>query len=196
MICLTERMLPRQSPSPDIEEKYKSSPQRGKLISQENAPEELRILSGLVVDGKIKTADAFLYHAAAGEHITVYILEQTFGTFGSSSFYHEPRWLWPDIWEQNPPRYDDDRDKIVGNSHGAFMAARVADKEYGIAKRAQLVIVLADSASRIATGAAKNHSYMLRALKAIIRDVQQLELQGKAVLNMSHCRFSRLKKCS
>lgn len=129
----------------------------------------------------------YIYDDSAGEGITVYVIDtganpanpEYTGMSGKIS------WLWPayDLWNilpeaQFPDWYPSETDPA---DHGACMMSKIAGPKYGVAKKANIVVVkIVTDQERGIVGLS-----ILPALRAVKKHIETHATQGKAVVNFS-----------
>ncbi|KAJ0278410.1 hypothetical protein COL940_007266 [Colletotrichum noveboracense] len=152
-------LVPNSKRAEDVDEKWfmESLDRRGEIkkravVKQDKAPVELIMFSQPpLVD--IKALTSYSYDDSAGAGITVYVLDSGYYTKNSNSV-------------------EEDRDS---DGHGSCAGSKVNGPKYGVAKKAELVIVKAGDTS----------GDTLDGLDQILRDVRDKKLQNKAVVNFS-----------
>ncbi|KAJ0316333.1 hypothetical protein Brms1b_005544 [Colletotrichum noveboracense] len=158
-------LVPNSKRAEDVDEKWfmESLDRRGEIkkravVKQDKAPVELIMFSQPpLVD--IKALTSYSYDDSAGAGITVYVLDSGYYTKNSVS-------------TQAENSVEEDRDS---DGHGSCAGSKVNGPKYGVAKKAELVIVKAGDTS----------GDTLDGLDQILRDVRDKKLQNKAVVNFS-----------
>lgn len=178
----------------DNESSGAPNPQRRALGGQFFARWDLSMIS---TPWNRSLGQSYAYDAAAGEGSTVYSLDSGVNTASKVGLLFSllpsavtltmkdynlmdvpPRWIFiPIIPTEDIPGYPAgvnlEKNDLLG--HGTCMASKIAGKAYGVAKKAQLVIVKK----------ASNHiSYLIDGLNLIIQDIDQRNIQ-KAVISWS-----------
>ncbi|KAF5494539.1 Subtilisin-like protease 2 [Colletotrichum siamense] len=171
-------LVPNSKRAEDVDEKWfmESLDRRGEIkkravVKQDKAPVELIMFSQPpLVD--IKALTSYSYDDSAGAGITVYVLDSGYYTKNSeyTGMAVKPRWIFAGT--QAEKSVEEDRDS---DGHGSCAGSKVNGPKYGVAKKAELVIVKAGDTS----------GDTLDGLDQILRDVRDKKLQNKAVVNFS-----------
>ncbi|KAI8224406.1 Subtilisin-like protease 2 [Colletotrichum sp. SAR 10_99] len=171
-------LVPNSKRAEDVDEKWfmESLDRRGDIkkravVKQDKAPVELIMFSQPpLVD--IKALTSYSYDDSAGAGITVYVLDSGYYTKNSeyTGMAVKPRWIFAGT--QAEKSVEEDRDS---DGHGSCAGSKVNGPKYGVAKKAELVIVKAGDTS----------GDTLDGLDQILRDVRDKKLQNKAVVNFS-----------
>ncbi|GKT44795.1 alkaline proteinase [Colletotrichum spaethianum] len=174
----TSQLVPNSKRDQDVHEKWwmESLNKLGKIkkravVKQSNAPTELVMFSQPpLVD--IKALTSYSYDDSAGAGITVYVLDSGYYTKNSeyTGMAVKPRWIFAGSQADKSVEEDNDSD-----GHGSCAGSKVNGPTYGVAKKADLVIVK--------TGMSSGDT--LDGLSQILTDVRDKKLQNKAVVNFS-----------
>ncbi|KAH6692679.1 oryzin [Plectosphaerella plurivora] len=133
-------------------------------VAQMNAPPGLvRLSNGAPATGN------YVFDTTGGQGITVYVVDT--GVRVDHSEFQGRAVLGTNTVDNSP----DDQ-----NGHGSHVAGTIAGQTFGVAKNANIVAVKVLDG----TGAGSNAG-VLDGMQFIIQDVQQKNLRGKAVMNMS-----------
>nr|XP_036578819.1 subtilisin-like protease [Colletotrichum truncatum]KAF6786202.1 subtilisin-like protease [Colletotrichum truncatum] len=133
------------------------------VVKQDKAPTELIMFSQPpLVD--IKVLSAYTYDDSAGTDITVYVLDSGYYTKNSeyTGMAVKPRWIFGGSQADKSVEED-----IDSGGHGSCAGSKVNGPKYGTAKKANLVVVKAETAS----------DDTLDALNKILQDVRDKKLE-------------------
>lgn len=123
----------------------------------------------------------YVYDPAAGEGITVYVIDSGMNTkLPEFANLGEVRWLWPPekyLRTNGLSKTEDDQ-----KGHGTCVVSKIAGRDYGIAKKVQIVVCKLYYNSK----GQPRESSVLNCLQYILEDLDDKELQGKAVLNFAY----------
>lgn len=157
---------------------------------EESAPPELRFVSqpkGVNLDLRGDddlggVVPYYAYDAAAGEDITVYVIDS--GANPSNPEYTDmlgtKRWLDVDeeYWQEHAVIPSTETDE---QNHGSCVLSKVAGKTYGVAKKANVVIAKV-GVQQTDTALAGWYTYLLGKVR---EDILRENLKGRAVVNLS-----------
>ena len=163
-----------------------------------NAPPDLRFISEPKNSNLLFTTD-YIFDDSAGVGITVYVID-TGANPSNPDFSGMPgttRWLWPsESWwnlflnSAFKQPYGVESDTA---NHGSCVISKIAGVFYGVAKRANIVVVKAITSSRPFYEKLILRTSLLKSLSLVQEDIERLakstnpqdRVNGKAVLNMS-----------
>lgn len=129
----------------------------------------------------INLIDDYRYNSAAGEGITVYVVDSGANTFLSEyrGMVGNIRWLFP----ANPnipgawPNTESDE-----TGHGTCILSKIAGPRYGVAKKVDVAIVKTFSGE---FDKEMQDFEVISVWSAVKQDIENNNLQGKAVVNYS-----------
>ena len=172
--------------------------EKRKTTGQPNAQPDLRFISEPKNSNLLFTRD-YIFDDSAGVGTTVYVID-TGANPAHPDFSGMPgtkRWLWPseNWWNLfsnsafNQP-YGIESDP---SNHGCCVTSKIAGVFYGVAKRANIVVVKAITSSRPGYEKLILRSSIIKSLSLVQEDIERLSrsanpqdrVNGKAVLNMS-----------
>ncbi len=185
-------------PGPASHDANTTSKQRLKkrtTTSQPNAPADLRFISqpkGAIIDD----TEEYSYDDSAGEGITVYVVDS--GANPDNPDFDlmegEIEWLWPTEEEWNLltiPGFDQPyKSETDPSNHGSCVISKVAGYDWGVAKRANIVVVKVIAGSTEATKDALLQTSLFKSMSLIQEDIMAraaagMPVNGKAVVNFS-----------
>lgn len=162
------------------------------MIPQKNAKDDLRFISRPrgIMQMLLMSKD-YLYDDSAGEGISIYVVDsganpahpEYTGMLGSIE------WLWPgkDLWQILPRKDFSDwyPSKTDSVDHGACMISKAVGPEYGVAKKANIVVV-----KLIFEGGKLVPASLMSAIASVKQDIddkaeQGNPITGKVVVNFS-----------
>ncbi|QKX61405.1 uncharacterized protein TRUGW13939_08553 [Talaromyces rugulosus] len=151
------------------------------LVSQVNADTSLRVVSQPRNVPMINLIDDYRYNSAAGEGITVYVVDSGANTFLSEyrGVVGNIRWLFranPNIPGAWPNKESDE------TGHGTCILSKIAGPRYGVAKKVDVVIVKTFSGE---FDKEMQDFEVISVWSAVKQDIENNNLQGKAVVNYS-----------
>lgn len=175
----------------------KTKSKRAGFDTQRDAKDELKVVSqpeGI----DLSSLDGYTYDSTAGEGITVYVVD-TGAHIKNPDYidmYGSKEWIIPKLRDAHPTWNENQDDPV---DHGTCVISKVASKDYGVAKKANIVVVKMPS-FKDADGDVHldiNADDLLKVFVAVQRDINTKERQGKAVVNMSfQCKLSSLGSCN
>lgn len=127
----------------------------------------------------------YKYNSAAGEGITVYVVDSGANTFLSEyrGMVGSKRWLFPvDRNFQGPIQGNWPNTETDETGHGTCILSKIAGPRYGVAKKVDVVIVKTFSGRYYKD---LQDFEMIRTWTAVKEDIEKNNLQGKAVVNFS-----------
>ncbi|CRG84196.1 Sexual differentiation process putative subtilase-type proteinase isp6 [Talaromyces islandicus] len=147
-----------------------------RLISQDDALASLRVVSQPHNVTIIDLTDNYKYNSAGGSGITVYVIDSGANPQNPEyiSMPGSKRWLFPSGAAATQT------DEL---NHGSCVLSKVAGPRYGVAKNADVVIVKVPTGPGIVD--ALMDSSVLDMWTRVGKDIQENNLQGKAVINFS-----------
>ena len=164
------------------------------MIRQENAQWDLKFISrprGLV--GTNYHSQEYLYDDSAGEGISIYVVD-----FGANILHPEYtgmvgsiKWLWPgqDLWGILPMTSFRDwyPAKADPYNHGTCMMSKMAGPEYGVAKKANIVVV-----KLVYNGRERRimPASLMNAIALIKQDIEDKAEQGNSITGKVVVNFS------
>lgn len=189
-------IVPNDTPTKSRLEKREKSETTG----QANAQPDLRFISEPKNSDLEFTTD-YVFDHSAGVGMTVYVID-TGASPSNPDFSGMPgntRWLWPsENWwniflNKNQAFNSPFGVQADTANHGCCVISKVAGVLFGVAKRANIVVVKAITSSRPGFEKAILRMSIIKSLSLVLEDVQRLaqsqdpqdRVNGKAVLNMS-----------
>lgn len=169
-----------------------------KTTGQPNAQPDLRFISE-PKDSTLSSTTDYVFDNSAGVGITVYVID-TGANPSNPDFSGMPgttRWLWPteswwNLFLNSAFRQPFGAQTDTAN-HGCCVISKVAGIFYGVAKRANIVVVKAITSSRPGFEKRILRMSIIKSLSLVQEDVERLakstnpqdRVNGKATLNMS-----------
>lgn len=169
-----------------------------RITGQPDAQPDLRFISE-PKDSRLGLTTDYVFDDSAGEGITVYVID-TGANPSNPDFSGMPgpkRWLWPtenwwNLFLNSAFRQPFGVQSDTAN-HGCCVISKVAGVSYGVAKRANIVVVKAITSSRPGFEKRILRMSIIKSLSLIQEDIERLaksadprdRVNGKAVLNMS-----------
>lgn len=159
------------------------------------APADLRFISQ-PRDGNIEDTSEYVFDDSSGEGITIYVVD-TGANPANPDFSHmwgKTDWLWPseEMWNSLSRKdFDEPYESYTDTGdHGACIISKAAGLYYGVAKKANIVVV------KIVSGITENtkgkfvSASLIEALGNVIEDMDNRAkggnpVNGKTVVNLS-----------
>ena len=169
-----------------------------RTTGQANAQPDLRFISE-PKDSTLTFTTDYVYDDSAGVGITVYVIDTGANPFNPdfSGMPGTTRWLWPtESWWNlflNSAFMQPFGVQSDTANHGCCVISKVAGVFYGVAKRANIVVVKAITSSRPGFEKRILRMSIIKSLSLVQEDIERLakstnpqdRVNGKAVLNMS-----------
>lgn len=150
------------------------------------APADLRFISQ-PRNGKIEATSQYVFDDSAGENITIYVVD-TGANPESPDFSHmmgKTDWLWPseEIWNSLSEKDFDEPYKSYTDlgDHGSCVISKAAGFYYGVAKKANIVVVKLVSGITEKTQGLFVSASLIKALANVIQDMEDRAKEGKPV---------------
>ncbi|KAI9756102.1 MAG: hypothetical protein M4579_003989 [Chaenotheca gracillima] len=176
----------------------------GTFVQQQNALDELKIVSGPKFNLIDTSLGPYTYDSNAGQGITIYIFDTgttianpefsvANGFTGSKRFLFAGLKVNADFSETNldPTKYDIDQSRTGFDNHGSCVSSKACGATFGVAKKSNLVVVKWPQELGVVAPKRRGlvESAMLDGLNKILTDVTSLPNNlgrpAKAVVNFS-----------
>ena len=186
--CLLDEPIPFDLGvgSSSTQSKAKQRLRKRETVPQEDAPAQLRFLSQ-PRDTDIRVTSEYVYDDSAGEGMTAYVVSTGANPDNPdfADMLGTTEWLWPteELWNAYAvDEYEEPYESFTDPAnHGCCVISTIAGRDFGVAKKANVVIV---KTVTIQTGEGQGMFlgiYVLEAISLVIDDMHSRDEKGQSV---------------
>ncbi|CAF9937370.1 hypothetical protein IMSHALPRED_011110, partial [Imshaugia aleurites] len=186
--CLLDEPIPLDLGvgSSSTQSKAKQRLRKRETVPQEDAPAQLRFLSQ-PRDTDIRVTSEYVYDDSAGEGMTAYVVSTGANPDNPdfADMLGTTEWLWPteELWNAYAvDEYEEPYESFTDPAnHGCCVISTIAGRDFGVAKKANVVIV---KTVTIQTGEGQGMFlgiYVLEAISLVIDDMHSRDEKGQSV---------------
>ena len=150
------------------------------------APADLRFISQ-PRDEKIEATSRYVYDDSAGDNITIYVVDTGANPENPdfSRMWGKTDWLWPseEVWNTLSEKdFDEPYQSYTDlGDHGSCVISKAAGLYYGVAKKANIVVVKLVSGITEDTKGLFVAASLIKALADVIQDMENRAKEGRPV---------------